>query len=107
MGHEEDARGKVLLDPALPLTEMPKPARRNLLAEAHQANRDLKNRIHEYESDVVLPLRSEIAALKQRVTALTLDKERTATLLSAYSDATRSLLRLFHALELPLTKVPR
>jgi hypothetical protein len=38
--------------------------RRNPLAQANQANRDLRNQIHRFDQEVALPLRAEIAQLK-------------------------------------------
>ena len=38
--------------------------RRNPLAQANQNNRDLRNRLHRFDQEVALPLRSEVAQLK-------------------------------------------
>lgn len=71
---------------------------RDRLADANQQERELKNRIHAYEQETVLPLRARIAELERDNTRLKRTTERLERLERLYRDAWVSGIRLAGAL---------
>jgi len=71
--------------------------RRNALAEAHQANRDLRNTIHRLEQDQ-LPARTEAADWKRRYDALQAQVTRLTEERDAFGDAAVAQARLLSLL---------
>jgi len=68
--------------------------RRNPLHDANQRVRDLSIKLHNFESDVVLPLRAELAAARANETKLAAKVAHLERLEAAYRHAWEAQVRL-------------
>lgn len=68
------------------------------VADANQEARLLRNRIHQYDQEVVLPLRAQIAELQKANAALTRKVARLTDLEARYHDVWRAGIRLTSSL---------
>ena len=68
--------------------------RRDRRADAHQSAREIKNRIHQYEQETVLPLRAQIAQLERDNKAMSARLQRSERLEALYNEALSVSVRL-------------
>lgn len=72
--------------------------KRDRVADAHQVERELKNRIHAYDQETVLPLRSRIAGLETENKRLQRIVDRLTRLERSYRAAWEAGVKLSAAL---------
>lgn len=72
--------------------------RRNAVADANQRNRDLANKLHALDQEIVLPLRARVAELERENQHLAGKLKRLERLEHLYRDASKSALRLVNEL---------